>query len=361
MPTAPRSVRRSRLLLAAAIVIPLVAAGSAVAALVVNRPGGSTHHNGPDTSTTAQRTTTTTAPPITPVGTYAVATTALTVTVAGMPPTDDQLPTTVWYPVAKAAPPHRRSSHRRSARRRDPLLVFSQGFAEPVSSYAVLTRAWASAGFVVAGPTYPHTSPSTPTTLDRADLVHHPADLAAVITSLLDASRRRGSALAGRIDASEIGLVGQSDGGDVSLAVADNSCCRYPGIGAIAILSGAEYANFAGQYFGSGTPPGPPLLAVQGTEDTINPPVCSVQFYDAATPPKYYLDLLDATHLGPYTESTSYTGVVVTVTTAFFDAELAGEPAALATMAAGGNVPGVAALSTGPTAPPASGTCPTAP
>jgi dienelactone hydrolase len=326
----------------------LIVAG--VVIIVTHRtPSGASRGTG--ASTNQQSGTTTTAPPVTAIGTYAVTSTSLTVTVAGLPSTDDELPTTVWYPVATS------SSVTDGARRDYPLLVFSQGYGQAVANYATLIEDWASAGFVVAGPTYPHTAPSTPTTLDRGDLVHHPDDLRAVISAVVRAGRAPGTVLSGKIDGSDIGVVGQSDGGDVSLAVADNSAWRISGLRAAAILSGAEYPPFGGQYFAPGTPPGPPLLVVQGDADTINPPVCSAQLYNAAPPPKYYLDLLGATHLAPYVQPSSWQGVVATVTTEFFDAELAGERAALGRMATSGNVPGVAALSTGPTAPPASGTC----
>ncbi len=349
-------MRRSRLLAGAGAVV-LVAGVSAAVVVLTSAPpaaqGGT-----PTTTTTTPATTTTSLPRVTPIGTYSVATTSLTVTAPGLPATDDQLPTTVWYPVTKPA-----AAHRQGSRRHFPLLVFSQGYAQPVTNYSALIVDWASAGFVVAGPTYPHTSPSTPTTLDRApaELGRHPADLRAVIATLLDAGQTRGSVLSGRIDATEVGLVGQSDGGDVSLAVADNPCCRYSGVKAAAILSGAEYKYFGGQYFAPGTPAGPPLLVVQGSQDTVNPPVCSVQFYDAATPPKYYLDLLGATHLDPYEDATSWEAVVATVTTDFFDAELAGEPAAITRMTNSGNVANVSQLTTAPAMPPAAGTCPTGP
>lgn len=353
------SVRGSRLLVAVAAVVLVAAAATIVVTSVVTNPGSPATRRGARTSTSVHgsttTTTTTTAPPITRIGTYPVATTSLTVHVGGLSATDDQLPTTVWYPTTRPSTGHRAAG-------RYPLLVFSQGFDVPVSSYSALVTDWASAGFVVAGPTYPHTAPSTPTTLDRADLVHHPVDLRAVITTMIDAGHTPRSVLSGRINGLEVGLVGQSDGGDVSLAVADNSCCRITGVKATAILSGAEYENFGGQYFEPGTPVGPPLLVVQGTEDTINPPVCSEALYDAATAPKYYLDLLDATHLGPYTESTSpYLAVVASVTTDFFEGELAGQRAALARMTASGDVPGVTNLSSASMAPPAYGTCPTAP
>ena len=351
MPTSSTNVRRSRLLVTL-VVISLLA----FAVIVVARQASPEARSGASTTaTTRPPPTTTTQPPPTAIGTYRVATTSLTVLVAGLASTDDQLPTTVWYPVPKAP------AAQAGAGRRFPLLVFSEGFAVPVASYAALITDWASAGFVVAGPTYPHTSPTTPTTLDRADLVHHPADLAAVIATVIDAGHERGSVLSGIVDANAVGVVGQSDGGDVSLALADNSCCKVANVKAAAILSGAEYAGFGGQYFAPGASPPVPLLVVQGTNDTVNPPVCSAQLYDAASAPKYYLDLYGATHLGPYTEPSPFEPVVAKVTTEFFDATLAGAHAALLEMATSGDVPRLAELTSAPSAPVASGTCPTAP
>jgi dienelactone hydrolase len=360
MPTSPTNVRRSRLRVSLGVIamIALAAAAAVVVARQTSpaaRSGASTSTGTRPSTTARPSTTTTTRPRLNTIGTYRVATTSLTVLVAGLASTDDRLPTTVWYPVPKASAPHA------AARRRFPLLVFSEGFAVPVASYAGLITDWASAGFVVAGPTYPHTSPTTPTTLDRADLVHHPGDLATVIATVIDAGRERGSVLSGRIDANAVGLVGQSDGGDVSLALVDNSCCKVAGVKAAAILSGAEYAGFGGQYFAPGTSPNLPLLVVQGTNDTVNPPVCSAQLYDAASPPKFYLDLFGATHLAPYTEPSRFEPVVAAVTTEFFDAALLGERGALVRMAASGDVYHLAELTSGPSAPAASGTCPTAP
>jgi dienelactone hydrolase len=359
MPASLRNVRRSRLLAVSALVAVAVVAGASVVVVALTHHPAKSDRGATTTTTTTQATTTTTRPPVTPIGTYSVATTSLTVTVPGLPPTDDQLPTTIWYPVGKG-----QSSRRHHSRHGFPLLVFSEGYDQPVSSYSALIVDWASAGFVVAGPTYPHTAPSEPTSLDRSpsELGHHPADLRAVITAVLAAGRGGSALLAGKIDAAEIGVVGHSDGGDVSLAVADNSCCRDAAVKAAAILSGSEYKYFGGQYFAPATPKGPPLLVVQGSNDpTYNPPACSTQLYDAASAPKYYLDLLGATHLDPYEDATPWENVVATVTTDFFDAELAGEKAALTTMPASGTVAGVAQLTEGTSAPLATGGCPTAP
>lgn len=343
--------------------VAVVAAGIALAIVSLGQPGTASTTTTTTTSTTIPppTTTTTTVPPLVPPGTYPIGSTTLQVvdnSVAGDP--GRQVPTTVWYPATAAAgaagatqPDHRDAPY--------PLLVFSQGYEEYPTAYMPLLQAWASAGFVVAAPSYPDTDPpATPKTPapDRADIVHHPTDLKTVLAAVLGASSGRGTTLSGLVDPYEIGLVGQSDGGDVSLAVGADTCCRYPGVGALAILSGAEYAGFQGPYFAT---PTPPLLVVQGSADVINPPGCSVQIYDAAPAPKYYLDLVGADHLAPYTSVDPYETVVAHVTTDFFEAELEGRTVALGAMAGAANNPPLSALTVGGTAPPATPGCPTAP
>ena len=253
-----------------------------------------------------------------------------------------------------------------------PLIVFSQGFDLAVSAYSSLLGHWASAGFMVAAPTYPYTSPSAP--LDEADILNHPGELRSVISDLTNGVHHTGSALSSLANQKEIGIAGQSDGGDVTLTTAYNTCCYDPAVKAVAVLSGAELSSFGGAYF---TGPQAPLLVAQGTSDTINPPGCSAQLYDNAKGSKWYLNLLGAGHLAPYSgvdapqtgplavKDAEYRRVVVEVTTNFFEAELYTTPPVRLTttrrMAAAGDVPTVADLASGPRAPIAAGYCPGAP
>ena len=63
----------------------------------------------------------------------------------------------------------------------------------------------------------------------------------------------------------------------------------------------------------------PPLLATQGTADTINPPSLTHAFYDPAPRPKFLLTLLGATHLPPYTFEQPQLGIVERVSIGFLD------------------------------------------
>jgi len=240
-----------------------------------------------------------------------------------------------------------------------PLLVFSQGFAASVSEYGGLLESFARAGYVVAAPTYPHTDPAAPGGLAEPDIVNHPADLRFVISSMLSAAGHARGRLHGLLDPRRVAVIGHSDGGDVSLAVAANPCCRDPRLRAAVILSGAESTAFGGGYYAGGSVP---LLVVQGTADTVNPPACSAQLYDAAPAPKYYLSIAGAEHQPPYLDAGPMRDMVTVAVSAFLEDYLKGESAALRALAARAQLPAGETLSSGPSAPPAPGTyCPGAP
>ena len=294
-------------------------------------------------------------------GRYAVGTTALNLVEPASPGSPTRLlPTAVRYPAtgspggpeAAGLPPYR-------AGRPFPLVVFSQWYGIAAEAYAGLLEYWASAGFVVVDPTYPFTDPGSPGGLNEADITNHPGDLQFVIAQILRMSAAHGNLLSGLVDPKAVAVAGHSDGGDVSLATAVNPCCRDTLVKAAVILSGAELAKFGGSYYTSGSVP---LMVVQGTADTINPPSCSVQLYNAAPAPKYFLSLLGAAHEPPYLDPGPYRSVVEATTTDFLNGYLKSRPSALTALGTAGSVPGVATTSSVPTlALPGGSTCPGAP
>ena len=108
-----------------------------------------------------------------------------------------------------------------------------------------------------------------------------------------------------------------------------------------------------GRYFPHGVSGTPPMLFVQGSADTVNPPWTSLQLYraDRATA-RYYLDLFGASHMVPYVGTNQVERLVARVTVAFFDRYVLGQAGALATMTREGNVSGTAALVSGGQLPP---------
>jgi fermentation-respiration switch protein FrsA (DUF1100 family) len=225
-----------------------------------------------------------------------------------------------------------------------PLIVFGHGFAVTPALYARLLQSWARAGYVVAAPVFPLENADAPGGPDESDLINQPADMRFVTSRMLAASAGSGP-LAGLIDPKQIAVAGQSDGGDSALAVAYDPAYRDPRVGAAVILSGAEIPGAGGFAF---PPGGPPLLATQGTDDTVNPPSATNAFFDAARRPKYLLSLIGAEHLPPYSYQQPQLAIVERVTIAFLDGYLEHKPAALARLASLGTVPGVASVTAEP-------------
>ncbi len=240
------------------------------------------------------------------------------------------LVTQVWYPrVSGAAGPW-------------PLLLFAPGFLQCPGAYSHLLRSWAGAGYVVAAVSFPRTNCHLGDEADEADLVNQPHDMSYVLTRLLALSARPGDPVSGLLDPREVGAAGQSDGGDTVAAVAANACCADPRFRAVAVLSGAEWPPMPGRYFSGEVPP---MLFTQGSADTVNPPWTSLQLYRAdGAGPRYYLDLLGASHLTPYEGASPVERLVARVTLAFFDRYVLGQASAVKTVARTGNVTGTAAL-----------------
>ncbi len=223
-----------------------------------------------------------------------------------------------------------------------PLVVFAHGYDITPAAYARLLRAWARAGYVVAAPIFPLTNAAAPGGPNEADLVNQPADMSLVITEMLRGAARRRGILSHLVDRRAVGVSGQSDGGSTALAVAYNQHYVDHRIRAAMILSGARITGVSGYTF---PPPSPPLLAVQGTGDTVNAPASTYEFFALAHQPKFLLSLLGAPHLGPYTDEQPQLGIVERTTTAFLDRYLKRRAGATLRMQRAGNVAHLARLS----------------
>lgn len=223
-----------------------------------------------------------------------------------------------------------------------PLIVFGHGYAATPGIYAHLLRTWALAGYVVAAPLFPLGNAHAPGGPDESDIVNQPRDMSFVISQLLAASRARTNALHGLVDSSRVAVAGQSDGGETAFAAAYDAPYRDPRIDAAVILSGAQLPGVGFKFPHHGAP----LLAVQGTADTTNPPSYTYAFYNAAPRPKFLLALRGAGHLPPYTTGQPQLGVVERVTTAFLDRYL--KHGSLDQIEAAADAPGVATLTKAP-------------
>jgi fermentation-respiration switch protein FrsA (DUF1100 family) len=222
-----------------------------------------------------------------------------------------------------------------------PLVVFGHGFAETPDLYKRLLQTWARAGYVVAAPLFPLENANAPGGPDESDLPNQPADMSFVISRMLALTEEPADPFGGLINPAHVAVSGQSDGGDTALAVAYNPSFHDPRVDVAVILSGAELPGSGPLAFSSSEPP---LLATQGTADTVNPPSSTGEFFSAAQRPKYLLSLLGAEHLAPYRDQQPQLGIVERVTTAFLDGYLKGDHAALQRLPSLGSVEGEASM-----------------
>lgn len=202
-----------------------------------------------------------------------------------------------------------------------PLVVFGHGFALTPAIYAHLLDAWARSGYVVAAPLFPLERAGAPGGPDESDLINEPRDLSIVIDRLLALDAAPRGVLSGTIDRSRIAVAGHSDGAVAALAAAYDSRFRDPRVRAAIVLSGASLGGMR-----SFPRRGPPLLAVQGTKDTINPPSATSEYFSQAPRPKFLVWLLGASHLPPYTREEPQLAIVERTTIAFLAHYLLGQP-----------------------------------
>jgi len=218
------------------------------------------------------------------------------------------LPTTIWYPSDGGGP--------------FPLVVFAHGYSVTPANYSALLSRIATAGYVVAAPTYPMLSgqPAGPTeTVDWDQLW---PDTWFVTGKVLDLSTGGDPALGGRIDPTRIAVAGHSDGADIALGVGCQPFRLDPRVRAV-----VAYAADLG-YLGAYQANGRPILHVLSDHDDYNP-------YDQAIgwdrgvlqEPKHVLSLWNAAHGPPYSNPADpHFDVVVRVTVDFLDATLKAHP-----------------------------------
>lgn len=242
-----------------------------------------------------------------------------------------RLDTVVRYPRVLGGTPAQRS-------RAYPLVVFAHGYSLSPRDYRGLLLGWAKAGFVVAAPVLPGESAGAPGGPNRGDILNQPGDLRYVIRQLRRRSRAGSGPLRGRIDGTRVAVAGHSDGGDTALAVAYDARYRMRGVDAAIILAGADLPGIAPFAFPAG---GPPLLAVQGTADTVNPPADTEAFFNRAPAPKLLLSLTGADHFSPYMSARLQLRVIGRMSVAFLRRALKEAPVPWRAVARRGRQAGV--------------------
>ena len=246
------------------------------------------------------------------------------------------LVTTIWYPAEGSPRPDEQPNAPAYDDRRFPLLVFSHGFTASGPAYGLLLRRIASAGFVVAAPTFPLSNGQAPGGPFLRDYVNQPADVSFVIDQLLRLDDDDDSPYADLLRRHRIATAGHSLGGITTLGLL-NDCCIDRRIDAFIPMSGIELPFPGGDFTYERKAP---LLLVHGDQDGTVPFAGSLLAFADARRPKYLLQLINGSHVpfGP-----AQGEIIVTSVVHFLDRYL-NHRRSLHALLEDGNVPGVAAL-----------------
>jgi dienelactone hydrolase len=233
------------------------------------------------------------------------------------------LDTTFWYPaVTDGGPPDRMHGPY-------PLVLFVHGYDQTAAFYAPMLERWASAGYVVAGPTFPILS-GIPGGASHVDYDKLFGDVAFVISQAITSGPD--TPIGKLVDGTRIAAAGHSDGEMVSFTLGFGACCRtWPVRSVIAM---------AGDLDNAGIDPmrdtGLPILHVMETNDEYDPYQHSIDWDRAnLTAPRWMLTLLNASHVPPYNRpGDAHFELVAAATVDFLDSTLKGRPDGLDRLAA---------------------------
>ncbi|RLP90253.1 chlorophyllase [Micromonospora sp. BL4] len=228
------------------------------------------------------------------------------------------LPVTLWYPATgESGGAAKRSAT--AAEGRFPVVMFSHGLGGRPDDYATLLTRWAAAGFVVAAPTFPHTSRGGDNNV--LDVLNQPADVSYALTQVLALNDRAGDALRGRLDADRVAAAGHSAGGVTTIGLFTAGRDERLDAGVV----------FAGTALGVGTAfagAAAPQLFVHGELDEVVDYAAGRAAYDKVPWPKAMLSLTKGDHGRALLSDGAALRVVSDTSVEFLRWTLYGDPAA---------------------------------
>jgi alpha-beta hydrolase superfamily lysophospholipase len=195
------------------------------------------------------------------------------------------LRTTVRWPVTSNGQP---------APGKLPLFVFAHGYSVSAATYSSLLDGIARLGVVVAAPDFPGESTAYPGRATESDLPSEPCDIEFVATAL---ERKPPAPLQRVLPGAPLVVGGHSDGGTAAAAAGYASTCSDTPIRGVVALSPNDVKMTAAYRFGAP----PPLLAMTGSADEINPTFNTRALYSHVPGRAWLITVDGGRHLATFT------------------------------------------------------------
>lgn len=197
----------------------------------------------------------------------------------------------VWYPTAAGSVD---GSERplEAAEAPYPLIIFVHGYSSIRNQSASYLQHLASHGYVVASPGFPQTRLDTPGGPRLYAVLDQPADVSFVIDELLAMNDEPSSLLSDAIDGEWIGVTGHSGGGLTTMITAygERRDDRVDAIVPISPVGCTLPADIADRVT-------VPAMVIGGSVDRLVGPVSIYDAYEAASAPKYFVDVIGGDHV----------------------------------------------------------------
>jgi predicted dienelactone hydrolase len=208
---------------------------------------------------------------------------------AGSPTREMQVD--IWYPVAPGAADDGEGPVDASGGPY-PLIVFAHGYSSFRFQSASYLRHLASHGYVVAAPGFPQTRADSPGGPRMYAVLDQPGDVGFVIDELFAMDGDEASFLFEAIDEERVGLTGHSGGGLTSMITAygplrDERVDAVVPISPVGCLLPPDIAEGVSV----------PAMIVGGSIDGLVGPVSIRDAYEAASAPKYFVNIIGAEHI----------------------------------------------------------------
>jgi predicted dienelactone hydrolase len=251
------------------------------------------------------------------------------------------LDTIIEYPAVGTPAPNVETEGAAPANGRFPVALFVHGFGAHADN--LYLHYWAAAGFIAVSIKFPLTNTDTPGGPKQADVLNEPGDVSFVLSRIAHLPARDAD-LQPIIDATRVGLMGQSLGATVVFDLGFNKRYHDARIKAVVPMSGGCVPCGPGIGEGDGvyfTGPSLPVMFIHGNADPVAPIEHSAQEYAQAPAPKFFVRMIGALHVqfGP-----PWDQVAAQATIDFFDHYLKNESDGLTRLRTDASVAGKAEL-----------------